>query len=146
MQSSEVCQCPPDATRSPACFVDCRATLPNSWLIEESCCDIAHIRLLEFVVLSVHPVNSNILESTNDSGHIETHSHEPVNETCGGPCCIWRTLTHFTTLHVFLSFIVDVGMREFNQHLERNLMKWKAGGLGSWSDSLDPTVPYCNGR
>lgn len=49
------------------------------WLAKESCSDIAHVLLLEFIVLALIGVNSNKLKGGYDALYVEAHLHKAVH-------------------------------------------------------------------
>lgn len=56
-----------------------RCALRKSLLAEEPCGDIAHVRLLQFIVLSIVAVDTHKKEGIYNSIDIEAHVYEAIN-------------------------------------------------------------------
>lgn len=49
-------------------------------LAKEARSDVAHICLLQFVILATHPIDADVLERGDDSFDIESHGDEAVDQ------------------------------------------------------------------
>jgi hypothetical protein len=50
------------------------------WLAQQASSDVAHIRLLKFVILPIIPVNTHVIEGLDNSIKVEAHNYKPINE------------------------------------------------------------------
>jgi hypothetical protein len=56
------------------------ASMPSSCLVEQPGRDVAHVCLLELVVLAVHAVDTDVLECGDNCWDIEAHGDESIDE------------------------------------------------------------------
>lgn len=58
---------------------DLEIVMHQSWLSQKPCSDIAHFFFIQLIILPIQPVNSNVLESANDSFDVKSHTAESVD-------------------------------------------------------------------